>query len=675
MKIRNRIVMSPMITNYADEEGNVTDQTLAYYTARARGGAGWVIVESSYVHRAGIMYIRQLGLDDDKHIKGLRKLSKVIKKEGARVSIQLNHTGRRAQSDISGYPAEAPSSVPLYEGAPPPRELTREEIEERIEAYVQAAERAQDAGFDGVDIHAGHGYLICSFLAKFTNQRTDEFGGDIKGRARFLVEVVKRIRKRVGKEFVITTRNNGSDFVIGGLTHEEAKRVAKMVEESGADAIQVTGGHGGLVMRDLSQLVQLREKMGVSLLRDVNLKLHDQIEFDLHRPISFMRALPMGAPRGCFAHLARGIKESVNIPVLVVGRINRPEVAEEILQRGDADLTVIGRGLLADPDLPNKAREGDVIGIRPCIGCNYGCFTNLFNRKAVRCAVNPYTGQEATLKTIPPRIPKKVMVIGAGPGGMEAACTAAKRGHTVTLYEKEGNVGGQLNIAHLPPDRQEIQTLLPYYEEQIKRTGVNLVLGKEVTWDDVKREKPDVIIMATGMIPKSLAMEPNGTPKVVQAVDLLAGKVTAQGKTLVVGGGSVGCETVDFLVKKGFSVSLVEMLDKIALDMHPDDRTFLSQKMIEYDVNIHLKTKVKQILSGKGVVVAKPAGEEVIEADTVVLAVGSQPNRILLDHPNLKGNKISIGQKEVELFFVGDCKEPRKILEAIHEGAEVGLKI
>jgi NADPH-dependent 2,4-dienoyl-CoA reductase/sulfur reductase-like enzyme len=268
-----------------------------------------------------------------------------------------------------------------------------------------------------------------------------------------------------------------------------------------------------------------------------------------------------------------------------------------------------------------------------------------------------------------------VLVIGAGRGGMEAACTAAKRGHTVTLYEKEGNVGGQLNIAHLPPDRQEIQTLLPYYEEQIKRTGVNLVLGKEVTWDDVKREKPDVIIMATGMIPKSLAMEPNGTPKVVQSMDLLAGKVTAQGKTLVVGGGSVGCETVDFLVKKGFSVSLVEMLDKIALDMHPDDRTFLSQKMIEYDVNIHLKTKVKQILSGKGVVVAKPAGEEVIEADTVVLAVGSQPNRILLDHPNLKGNKISIGQKEVELFFVGDCKEPRKILEAIHEGAEVGLKI
>lgn len=675
MEVRNRIVMSPKITNYADESGNATDQTLAYYTARARGRVGWIIVESSFVHRAGIMYVRQLGLDDDKYIGGLRRLSKSIKKEGARVSIQLYHGGRRAQSDLSGYPTEAPSSVPLYEGAPPPRALTREEIEERIEAYVQAAQRAKEAGFDGVDIHAGHGYLICSFLAKFTNQRTDEFGGDIRGRARFLVEVVKRIRKAVGKDFAITTRNNGNDFVMGGLTHDEAKAVAKMVEENGADAIQVTGGHGGLVMRDLSEIITFKERAGIRSLKETPLKLHDQIAFDLGQPTTFMRALPMGAPRGCFAHLARGIKDSVDIPVLVVGRINRPEVAEDILRRGDADMTVIGRGLLADPDFPRKAREGDSIGIRPCIGCNYGCFNNLFNRKAVRCAVNPYTGQEATLKTTLPRIPKKVMVIGAGPGGMEAACTAGKRGHTVTLYEKEGNIGGQLNIAHVPPDREEIQALLPYYEEQIKRTGVNLVLEKDVTWDDVKREKPDVIIMATGMIPKSLVVETNGTPKVVQAVDLLGGKVTAQGETLVVGGGSVGCETVDFLAKKGFSVSLVEMLDKIALDMHPDDRAFLSQKMIEYDVKIHLKTKVKRILSGKGVVVTKPTGEEIIEADTVVLAIGSQPNRILLDHPNLKGNKISIDGKEPEIYFVGDCKEPRKILEAIYEGAEVGLKI
>jgi 2,4-dienoyl-CoA reductase-like NADH-dependent reductase (Old Yellow Enzyme family) len=400
MEVRNRIVMSPMITNFADQEGYVTDQTLAHYTTRARGGVGWIIVESAYVHRAGIMYARQLGLDDDKYIEKLKKLTKSIKKEGARVSIQLYHGGRRAQSDLSGYPVEAPSSVPLYEGAPPPRGLSREEIEDRIEAYVRAAQRAKEARFDGVDIHAGHGYLICSFLAKFTNQRSDEFGGDIKDRARFLVEVVKRIRKQVGKEFVITTRNNGSDFVIGGLTHEEAKSVAKMVEESGANAIQVTAGHGGLVMRDISEIIKLKEKTGVRSLKEVPLKLHDQIEFDLHQPISFMRALPMGAPRGCFAHLARGIKASVNIPVLVVGRINRPEIAEEILRRGDADLTVIGRALLADPEFPRKAREGDFAGIRPCIGCNYGCFQNLFNRRAVRCAVNPYTGQEAVLKRL-----------------------------------------------------------------------------------------------------------------------------------------------------------------------------------------------------------------------------------------------------------------------------------
>lgn len=675
MEVRNRIVMSPMITNYADERGYVSNQTLAYYTGRARGGVGWIIVESAYVHRAGIMYARQLGLDDDKYIGGLRQLAKSIRNEGARVSIQLYHGGRRAQPDLSGYPVEAPSSIPLYEGGPFPRELTREEIEDRIEAYVQAAQRAKEAGFDGVDIHAGHGYLICSFLAKFTNQRTDEFGGDLKGRAKFLEEVVKRIRKQVGKEFVITTRNNGSDFVIGGLTHEEAKRVAKMVEESGANAIQVTGGHGGLVMREIGEIIKFKEKAGVRSLKEVPLKLHDQIDFDLHQPITFMRALPMGVPRGCFAHLARGIKESISLPVLVVGRINRPEIAEEILRRGDADMTVIGRALLADPEFPKKVHEGDFVGIRPCIGCNYGCFQNLFNRRAVRCAVNPYTGQEAVLKKTSPIAQKKVMVIGAGPGGLEAACTAAKRGHMVTLYEKEGRIGGQLNVAHIPPDRDDIKDLIPYYEDQIKRIGVNMVLGKDLTWDDVKREKPEVIIMATGMVPKSLIIEGDESQNVVQAVDLLAGKVTAKGKVLVVGAGSVGCETVDFLAKKGFSVILVEILDKIALDMHPDDRTFLSQKMIEYGVEIHLNSTVKRIIPGKGVVVRKEDRDEPIEVDTVVLAIGFEPNRTLIKHLNIRDHRISIDGRETEIYLVGDCKEPRKILEAIHEGAEVGLRI
>jgi 2,4-dienoyl-CoA reductase-like NADH-dependent reductase (Old Yellow Enzyme family)/thioredoxin reductase len=675
MEVRNRIVMSPMITNSADQNGYVSDQTLAYYVARARGGAGWIIVESSYVHRAGIMYARQLGLDDDRYIGGLRRLATAIKGAGARVSIQLYHGGRRAQADLSGHPAEAPSGVPLYEGAVPPRSLTREEVEDRMQAYVQAARRAKEAGFEGVDIHAGHGYLICSFLAAFTNQRTDEFGGDIRGRATFLTEVVRRIRKAVGQDFVITTRNNGSDFVKGWLTHEEAKIVAKMVEESGADAIQVTGGHGGLVMRDLSQLVELREKTGVSTLKEVNLRLHDQIDLDIHHPISFMRALPMGAPRGCFAHLARGIKESVRIPVLVVGRINQPEVAEEILRRGDADMTVVGRGLLADPDFPRKAYEGDLTGIRPCIGCNYGCFNNLFNRKPVRCAVNPYTGQEATLRSTPALKRKRVMVIGAGPGGLEAACTASMRGHTVTLYEKEEKIGGQLNVAHIPPDREEIKNLIPYYEEQIRRTGVKLVLRKHVTWEDVEREKPDATVMATGMMPRRLTVVGHETSNVLQAVEVLAGKVTVQGKILIVGGGSVGCETADFLAKKGFPVTLVEMLDRIATDMHPDDRAFLSQKIIDYNVTVHLNTKVKGILPGKGVLVSKGNGEETIEADTIVMAIGAEPHRILPDSLSIKNNGISTDGKDAEVYLLEDCKKPRKILEAIHEGAEVGLKI
>jgi 2,4-dienoyl-CoA reductase-like NADH-dependent reductase (Old Yellow Enzyme family)/thioredoxin reductase len=674
MMVQNRIVMSPMITNNADDEGFVTDRSLEYYRARAKGGVGWIIIESTYVHRAGIMYANQLGLDDDRYIDGLRKLATTIKNEGVRATIQLYHGGRRAQPDLSGYPVEAPSPIPLYGGAPLPHELTQEEIENRIEAYVKAALRAKEAGFDGIDIHAGHGYLICAFLAKFSNQRTDQFGGDIRGRARFLLEVVKRIRKQVGEGFVVTTRNNGSDFVMGGLTHKEAKQVAQMVEESGANAIQVTGGHGGLVARDFSEIVKAKERTGARSLKETGLKLHDQIEFDIHQPISFMRALPMGAPRGCFVHLAKGIKESVQIPVLVVGRINRPELAEEILKGGHADLVVIGRGLLADPELPKKAQEGDLLGIRPCIGCNYGCFENLFGRKAVRCTVNPYTGKESTLKQIPSPAPKKVMVVGAGPGGLEAAVTAAKRGHQVTLYEKEHRIGGQLNLASIPPDREEIQYLIPYYEEQIKRTGVNLRLGREITLREIKEENPDVLIMATGMIPKSLEVKGSNLPHVVQAIDVLSGKEKVHGKVLVVGGGSLGCEIVDFLSQKGSAVTLVEMLDKIAMDMHPDDRNFLAQKMIEYQVDVHLDSKVEGI-THHGVMVTQNGVQKTIDADTVVMAIGSLPNRKVIVGLEIDGNQLSIHGKKIEVHFIGDCKEPRKILEAIHEGAEVALSL
>lgn len=674
MEVPNRIVMSPMVTNYGDDKGYVTDQTVAYYTARARGGVGWIMVESAFIHRAGLVMPHQLGLDDDKYIKGFGRLTKKIKREGSRVSLQIHHAGRRAMSDVSGLAAEGPSSIPLFQGAPVPRELTLEDIENRVEAFVQTARRAKEAGFDGVDVHGGHGYLISSFLSKFANQRTDQFGGDLENRARLALEVVRRIRKHLGKEFVVTVRINASDFTPGGLTYEEAKVVAQWLEKEGVNAIHVSAGGGGLLIRDITELIKAKEEKGSRSLKEAGLKLHDLIEFDLDQPMTFLRLLPMGVPRACYASLSRGIKESVKIPVLVVGRINRPEVAEEILRRGDADLTVIGRGLLADPEFPKKARRGDLAGIRHCIGCNYGCFHNLGNRRPVLCTTNPFTGREATLKMAPALSKKRVMVVGAGPGGLEAAVIAAKRGHEVTLYERERKIGGQLNVAFVPPDRDEIRNLLPYYEEQLKQTGVRVVVGKEVRQEEVKNEKPDVLIIATGALPMSLGKgsEPS---YVVQAVDLLSGKAKARGKVLIVGGGAVGCETADFLAKKGFSVTLVEMLDKIATDAEPDDRNFLFQKMIDYDVDVRLNTKVKEIIRGKGAAASTPRGEETIQADTVVLAIGLQSNRALIDALSIKDNNIFIDGKETEIYLVGDCKEPRKILEAIHEGAEAGLKI
>ena len=675
IKLSNRIIMSPMITNFADEGGEVSDQTIAYYKTRACGGVGWIVVESAYIHRAGIMYARQLGLDDDKYIRGLKRLTEAIKREGAHVSIQLYHGGRRAQPDLSGYPVEAPSPVPLYDGAAVPRELTHEEVEDRIECYVNGAMRAKEAGFDGIDIHAGHGYLICAFLAKFTNQRTDEFGGDIQHRARFLTEIIKRIRRHTGSDFVITARINGNDFVSNGLSHEESKEVARLAESCGANAIQVTGGHGGLKMRDISEIIAAKNNSGARSLKEVGLRLHDQIVFDLSQPITFMRGLPMGAPRGCFAHLAHGIKASISIPVGVVGRINRPEIAEDILQRGDADMTIIGRALLADPEWPNKVARGQLHEIRPCIGCNYGCFRSLFNRKAVRCATNPFTGKEDSLQMSPAPVRKHVMVVGAGPAGLEAAITAAKRGHDVSLYEAEERIGGQLNVASVPPDRDEIKTLIDYYIGQVTRSGVKLTLGKRIALDDVEHEKPDALIIAAGSIAKLFPIEGDEHTSVVQAVDVLGGRATVRGKIAVVGGGLIGCEVVDFLSKKGFNVTLIEMTDSICAEMEPDDRTFLAQKMIEYDVDIYLKAEAQGYIRGKGLLVRTPAGDHLFEADTIVLATGLKASRTLIDQIVIKGNKANIRGKEIAIYLVGDCIQPRRILEAIHEGAEVALKI
>jgi 2,4-dienoyl-CoA reductase-like NADH-dependent reductase (Old Yellow Enzyme family)/thioredoxin reductase len=627
LELKNRIVMAPMATHYADETGAVTERLKNYYLERARGGVGLIIVESGYIDPLGRGGTRRMGLHEDRLIPGLKGLVEAVHAEGAKISSLLHHAGRQIniENTRGQYPVSA-SSLPSGMEAVVPRTLKVHEIEGLVEAFGQAARRSLAAGFDAILIHAAHGYLIHQFLSPLSNMRRDRYGGTFSRRLRFLQEIVLRCQESAGKDYPLMVRISASEFIPGGINLRDGQKIARRLEEWGVKAIQVSGG------------------------------THDTVEMEIQ---------PMAIPRGCLVHLAEGIKKAVRIPVGTVGKIIEPKMAEEILRQGKADLIAMGRALLADPEFPQKAREGRFEDIRPCIACLQGCRDHLYQGLPITCLVNPRAGMEAEYKIEPAKTKKKVLIIGGGPGGMEAARVAALRGHEVTLAEKENHLGGQFHLASLPDGKGEIRAYLGYLSGQLKKLGVKIQLNQEVTPEKLKELKADAVILAAGGVPLLPAIPGMDRENVLTAWQALAHPDKVGTKVVIIGGGSVGAETAEFLVDRKKDVTLVEMLPEIAGDAEKVNRKVLLRSLGEKGVKIRVLTQATAILA-EGVEVEFDGRKDTLAADTVVLATGTRPDNQL---------EAALGALPAELHKIGDCVKPRKAIDAIHEGFQATLKL
>ena len=624
-EVKNRVFMPPVSTNLADH-GYVTDALVDHYTARAKGGVGLIITEVVTVEPAYTYLPGDMCCYDDTFIPGWEKLAAAVHQYGAKIMPQLFHPAYMA-FNVPGTPRLiAPSFVGPSYAREAPRPITIDEINELTRQFGDAAVRMQKAGVDGVEVHAAHAHgMLGGFLSPQYNKRTDEYGGSLDARMRFLLEVIAEIRERCGKDFIIDVRISGDEYTDGGLTLNDMIYVSRRLEKAGVDMIHVSGG----------------------------------------TTIKRGSAIPAaGTKQASHAALSREIKKHVTIPVATVGRINEAWIAEELIEDGAADICMMGRANLCDAEFCNKAAAGRAEEVRPCIGC-LRCLNGIMFGKPISCTVNPdVEHDEAGFE--PAAEKKDVLVVGAGPAGMEAAYIAARRGHHVVLVDKQDQPGGQLRIASVPPAKQELTRVIKYQFSRLAEAGVDVRMGVELTAEDIQRDFAGYeVVLAYGAEPIVPGFM-TGFKQVMTADDLLAGRAFPSKKIVIVGGGSVGCETADYLAPlvndlapSNRDVTLIEMTKTLAANEGGAGRAVLVTRIL--DKGVHVLTEAKLTGVTEDTISYEKDGEEhVIEgADTLVLALGYRPNTALAD---------ALTEAGFTCHVLGDSKQCGNLRDAIEAG-------
>ena len=615
-QLRNRCIVPAMVMNLCEEDGSCTERFAAYHEAKAKGGFAMIITEDfaiTNVAGKGHKYIG--GLWKDEHIPGFKEYTDRLHKWGALSIVQLHHPGRQI-GVIDADTPWAPSAIPCpFSPDMMPHEMTQAEIKLVVKQFGQAAARAKAAGFDGCELHGAHGYLIEEFMSPYSNKRTDEYGGDLCNRMRFALEIIHEVREQTGPDFIIGYKLSSDEWVSGGLTIEDTKAYVPFLEEAGVDYFGVSVG----VYRSGDQIIP-----------------------------------SMYTEHGWIANNAKEVKSVASVPVYAIGRINDTRVANAIIKSGKADMVAMGRQSIADPETPNKAKAGCFTDIRTCVGCLHGCDANVNLEKSGTCELNPIIGHEseAEYQTVMTESPKKVLVIGAGPAGLEAAIGAAKCGHSVTVYDKDRWAGGKYRLASVPPCKGELGAFIVWQMHELKKLNVPVILNTDVTKELVDSVKPDVVIAATGTNPVVPKMIP-GYDKdiVVLGTDVLSGKANTGHNVVVIGGGHAGAETANHIASYMKNVTIVELQEDIAMDEVDTPRNALLADLKKNEVRVCASTSVQEI-KDHSVVVSGKYNEE-IECDTVVISIGHKPNTVLADELKAAGYDVRVIGDAVSVGLVG----------------------
>ena len=637
LELSNRLVMPPMGTALGNNDSTVSEANLAYIKRRAQSGAGLIITEITEVHPLGVASPRCISVWDDKFIPGLTKLADAVHAQGSKVAMQLHHTGRENYLLQRKKMAIGPSAIPSYIfgflGAP--REMTLEDIEETIAAFGSAAVRARKAGFDAVELHAAHGYLLMQFLSGNSNQRTDKYGGDFRGRSRFMIECLQEVRKQVGGDFPMSIRISGEECIKNGYSISDMQTIIPDLVTAGADIINVSfGTHGS-----------------------------PEVNTDTPNP-----SAPVEYEQGFKAQLSRKIKDVTKVPVISVGRYSDPFLMDEVIARGDADMIAVARQHLADPDFLKNAREGHQEDTLECLACNQGCIERLsLEQLPIRCAINPQTGQELIYPAGPAAISRNVWVVGGGPGGLTAAFEAARLGHHVTLFEQEKQTGGNVRYAAKAPHKEVYARYIKTLTAKCKKKGVDIKTNTEVTEAMIEKGKPDAVILAIGADKSTCPAEGVNSSVVCDAWQIMDGEVAPKDHVVVIGGGLVGMETADFLREKGVKdITVVEMLATSPVLPLAAHGYMLHKRLRAEGVKLMFGTTVKLITEGSVVVTKKDEERKLEPVHQVIIAVGVTPRNTLKD---------MLVKKGIRHFIVGDAVAPRRIIEATTEGAKAAWDI